>query len=65
MVPMASNVNSDAEILPILSPKLSNPMAREPRMTVKFNHERKVLSLAKKTFGSTRVGSAILLPGAV
>lgn len=34
-------------------------------MTVKFNHERKVLSFAKKTFGSTRVGNAILLPGTV
>lgn len=31
-------------------------------MTVKFSHERKVRSLAKKTLGSTRVGSAIRLP---
>lgn len=29
---------------------------------MKFSHERKVRSLAKKTFGSTRVGRAILLP---
>lgn len=29
---------------------------------VKFNHERKVRSFAKKTLGSTRVGSAIRLP---
>jgi hypothetical protein len=31
-------------------------------MTVKFSHERKVRSFAKKTLGSTRVGSAIRLP---
>ncbi len=31
-------------------------------MTVKLSHERKVRSLAKKTLGSTLVGSAILLP---
>ena len=31
-------------------------------MTVKLSHERKVRSLAKKTFGSTRVGRAIFLP---
>jgi len=31
-------------------------------MTVKLSHERKVRSLAKKTFGSTRVGRAIRLP---
>lgn len=29
---------------------------------MKFSHERNVRSLAKKTFGSTRVGSAIRLP---
>lgn len=40
-------------------------MASDPRITVKFNHDKKVLSFAKKTFGSTRVGNAILLPGAV
>lgn len=34
-------------------------------MTVKFSHERKVRSFAKKTLGSTRVGRAIRLPGAV
>lgn len=32
-------------------------------MTVKLSHERKVRSLAKKTFGSTRVGRAMRLPG--
>jgi hypothetical protein len=31
-------------------------------MTVKLSHERKVRSLAKKTLGSTRVGSAIRFP---
>lgn len=30
-------------------------------MTVKFNHDKNVLSLAKKTLGSTRAGNAILL----
>ena len=29
---------------------------------MKFSHERKVRSLAKKTFGSTRVGRAMRLP---
>lgn len=65
IVPIASSVNRDAEIRPTLSPKFNNPMANDPRMTVKFNQERNVLSLAKKTFGSTRVGNAILFPGAV
>jgi len=32
-------------------------------MTVKLSHDRKVRSLAKKTLGSTRVGSAMRLPG--
>lgn len=45
-----------------LSPKFSMPIARAPRMTVKFSHDKKVRSLAKKTLGSTRVGSAIRLP---
>jgi hypothetical protein len=45
-----------------LSPKFSMPIARAPRMTVKFSHDRKVRSLAKNTLGSTRVGSAIRLP---
>ena len=31
-------------------------------MTVKLSQERKVRSLAKKTLGSTRVGSAMRLP---
>lgn len=34
-------------------------------MTVKLSHDRKVRSLAKKTLGSTRVGSAMRLPGVV
>lgn len=34
-------------------------------MTVKLSQERKVRSLAKKTLGSTRVGRAMRLPGAV
>lgn len=37
-------------------------MAKPPRITVKFSHERKVRSLAKNTLGSTRVGRAIRLP---
>jgi hypothetical protein len=41
---------------------LRRPMARPPRMTVKLSHERKVRSLAKKTFGSTRVGRAMRFP---
>jgi hypothetical protein len=41
---------------------LSKPSPRPPRMTVKLSQERKVRSLAKNTFGSTRVGRAILLP---
>ena len=48
---------------PTLSPKFSRPMASPPRMTVKFSHDKKVRSLAKKTFGSTRVGRAMRLPG--
>lgn len=55
-------MNSAALIWPTRSPKLSRPIARPPRMIVKLSHERNVRSLAKKTFGSTRVGSAILLP---
>jgi hypothetical protein len=60
---MATNVNRPALIFPILSPKLRRPMASPPRITVKLSHERKVRSLAKKTLGSTRVGSAMRLPG--
>lgn len=63
MAPMAMMVKRAAEIRPMRSPKFSRPTARPPRMTVKFSHERKVRSLAKKTFGSTRVGRAIRLPG--
>ena len=43
-------MNRAAEILPILSPKLSKPIARPPRTTVNCNQERKVLSFAKKTY---------------
>jgi len=60
---MATRVKRPAEILPTPSPKLSRPMARPPRMTVKLSQERKVRSLAKKTLGSTRVGRAMRLPG--
>lgn len=56
-------VNRAAEMRPMRSPKFKRPTARPPRTTVKFNQERKVRSLAKKTFGSTRVGRAIRLPG--
>lgn len=40
-------------------------MARPPRITVKFSHDRKVRSLAKKTLGSTRVGKAMRLSARV
>jgi hypothetical protein len=62
MVAMATPVNRNAEMKAGRSPKLSIPMARAPRMTVKLSHERKVRSLAKNTLGSTRVGSAMRLP---
>jgi len=50
IVPIATNVNRPADIRPTLSPKLSRPTARPPRITVKLSQERKVRSLAKKTF---------------
>jgi hypothetical protein len=59
---MATPVNKKEEMKAGRSPKFSMPMARAPRMTVKLSHERKVRSLAKKTLGSTRVGSAMRLP---
>jgi len=59
---MAIKVNRPAEILPILSPKFNRPTPKEPKITVKFNHDKNVLSLAKNTFGSTLVGKAILFP---
>ena len=62
MAAIATNVNKPADIRPTESPKFSRPTARPPRMTVKLSHERNVLSLAKKTFGSTLVGRAIRLP---
>jgi len=62
MAPMAMTVKIPALIWPTLSPKLSRPTARPPRMMVKLSHDRKVRSLAKKTLGSTRVGRAIRLP---
>lgn len=58
---MAMKVNKPALILPIWSPKFNNPTPKEPKMTVKLSHERNVRSLAKKTFGSTLAGRAILL----
>jgi hypothetical protein len=63
MAAMATKVKRPALIWPTLSPKFNNPIASPPRMTVKLSHERKVRSLAKKTFGSTRVGRAMRLPG--
>lgn len=63
MVAMATPVKRKAEMKAGRSPKLSIPMARAPRITVKLSHERKVRSLAKKTLGSTRVGRAMRLPG--
>lgn len=65
MVSMATPVKRKAEMKATRSPKLSIPMAKAPRMTVKLSHDRNVRSLAKKTFGSTRVGRAMRLPGAV
>lgn len=62
MVNMATPVKRKALMKAGRSPKLSMPMARAPRRTVKLSQERKVRSLAKKTFGSTRVGRAIRLP---
>lgn len=62
MAAIAMKVNRAAEMRPTRSPKLSRPMARPPRMTVKLSHERNVRSLAKKTLGSTRVGRAMRLP---
>ena len=62
MAAMATSVKRAAEMRPTESPKLSRPTARPPRMTVKLSQERNVRSLAKKTFGSTRVGRAIRLP---
>lgn len=62
MASMATPVKRKAEMKAGRSPKLSMPMARAPRMTVKLSHERKVRSLAKKTLGSTRVGRAMRLP---
>lgn len=61
MVNMAMKVNKPALILPIWSPKFNKPTPKDPKMTVKLSHERKVRSLAKKTFGSTLAGRAILL----
>jgi hypothetical protein len=47
---IATKVNTAAEIRPVLSVlKFKRPIARPPRTMVKFNHERKVRSLAKKT----------------
>jgi len=57
IVPIATNVNRPADMRPTLSPKLSRPTARPPRITVKLSQERNVRSLAKKTFfGELSVG---------
>lgn len=61
MVNMAMNVNKPADTRPIWSPKFNKPTPREPKMTVKLSQDKKVRSLAKKTFGSTRASKAILL----
>ena len=63
IVSIATPVNRKAEMKAGRSPKFNMPMAKAPNMTVKFNHDRKVRSLAKKTLGSTRVGRAMRLPG--
>jgi hypothetical protein len=59
---MATPVKRKDEMKAGRSPKLSMPMARAPSTTVKLSQDRKGRSLAKKTLGSTRVGSAIRLP---
>lgn len=61
MVNIAMKVNKPAETRPILSPKFNKPTPREPKITVKLSHDKKVRSLAKNTFGSTRASKAILL----
>ena len=63
ILPIAIRVNNAALILPTLSPKFNNPTPRPPSITVKFNHDRNVRSLAKNTLGSTLVGNAIFFPG--
>lgn len=65
MVNMATPVKRKAEMKDTRSPKLSIPMARAPRITVKLSHDRNVRSLAKKTLGSTRVGRAMRLPESI
>lgn len=60
---MATPVKRKAEMNAGRSPKFSMPIARAPRITVKFSHDKNVRSLAKNTFGSTRVGRAMRLPG--
>jgi hypothetical protein len=62
MAAIATRVKRPAEMRPTESPKFRSPTARPPRMTVKLSHDRNVRSLAKKTFGSTLVGSAMRLP---
>lgn len=63
MMDIATKVNTTAEMRPALSPKFNRPMARVPKITVKLSQDKKVRSLAKKTLGSTRTGSAIRFPG--
>lgn len=63
MAPIAITVKIKAQIKPVVSrEKLSRPMDNEPSRTAKLSQERKVRSLAKKTFGSTRVGRAMRFP---
>lgn len=65
IVAIATMVKRTADVRPMLSPKFRSPTASPPRRTVKLSHERKVRSLAKKTFGSTRVGRAMRFPAKV
>jgi len=55
-------VNIVAADMEMLSPKFNNPIAMPPKITVKFSQDKKVLSLAKNTLGSTRTGIAIFFP---
>lgn len=63
MHPTLTRVKNIDDILETLSPKFSNPTDNPPSMMVKFSHDKNVLSLAKKTLGSTLVGKAIFLLG--
>ena len=53
----ARMVNAHAEASAAASPKLSSVAAMEPMSMENSSQERKVRSAAKKTFGSTRIGT--------